>query len=1113
VEEVVPEPLRAAFSPGDSPQIPGFVLQGVIGRGASGIVYRAREIALDREVALKVLHTDVAKNTQTVRRLQREARTTARLGHPHIVSAIAIGEHRGLHWYAMGLVDGPSLAQVLRQDGRLREREALRYFIPLCEALEHLWEHGVVHRDIKPANILIDHTAGAQLADLGLAFADADPSLTSQGATLGTPHYISPEQAVDPTRADVRSDIWSFGATLYHAVCGRPPFHGESTALVLSSVLHARVPDPLRFEPALSRGLTLILRKCLTRDPAERYQTPRELLLDLERVRERRAPKVVKSALDPVEREPRPWVRTLVGGGAVVLALCVVIFAATRLGAPVGDADGGGDVVVPQRFAALEALVLRARDGVEPDGQLLRELEDLRPRVPAGLVGDWEVLRNNLRSSVRGAMTLACDDAATRVDQLVKAGDFVAARTVLDVELPAALARATGMTTPELEERFGYLRSRREDLSSRVGGAQEQHAHLLERKLPERVTQLLAEADRLRAKNRFKSALSLLAVSDEDLLEAVGFGGWHFESARVSEVLGQARVGILVKRQELEFAWRALDTELRASIDRRVARIREELATTDEPTTSAADDLDAGFENELFQREIEREEMPLTVARLALDHVAEARLDLIAYEDELRSTRFRGTFDLNRDLDRSRWQRRDYDAVLTLWTEFAESLAQASGEPSRPWRVKLAQRANARIEEARLLRELLRRAGAGVIARDGQRRDMRVLQGGIVVEGRIRAGLDPLRDGFTLVPDRGEPFALRLETMFDRDLLELADVAPIDEDLTPVERVMVAAFRYHEGDLRRADVTLGSGEVPSSGVTSDLARDLRTRIKDEMLTAREVREERDKKVSEYLSWVSEEAMQAAPYRAQMAIDKLLGEYAGETTGMLRASLLEKQHRLEQRPRSFETEYGPDELEEKPDGSVRMKFSFDRPEVGGWKALDWRYDGAGWSAPDVVRDWDALKRDGGAQLILRPPLDVAREVEVRIRFMVVDAAPPAQLLLVSLLGFHAAITGPGLPTSDRERRSRWSLKDGGTGDLLDELRRGKGEETKGRLLRPGEEQEVVLRVNARRGFASLSLDGALLGERNFRTRTPDPASLVLRSWDPIRVTSVELVGSR
>jgi serine/threonine-protein kinase len=137
-----------------------------------------------------------------------------------------MGEVGGVWWYAMELVDG-GLAPGPAEDGALSEREALRLFIPLVEALQHAFERGVVHRDIKPGNILVEKGGRARLVDLGLAVADDDPLLTKGGGTLGTPHYISPEQARDPRSADVQSDLWSFGATLYHAVCGRPPFEAS----------------------------------------------------------------------------------------------------------------------------------------------------------------------------------------------------------------------------------------------------------------------------------------------------------------------------------------------------------------------------------------------------------------------------------------------------------------------------------------------------------------------------------------------------------------------------------------------------------------------------------------------------------------------------------------------------------------------------------------------------------------------------------------------------------------------------------------------------------------------------------------------------------------------
>ena len=250
-----PQPERVPRPVGPALEVPGYEIGPVLGRGSSGIVYRARQLAVDREVALKVLHPELSAKANVVRRLQREPRTTARLAHPNVVSAIDMGETGGRWWYAMELVEGPSLERRLRSEGRLSERESLRLFIPLCQALEHLWEHGVVHRDVKPANILIDRNGTARLADLGLAFADDDPTLTKTGGMLGTPHYVSPEQTVDPKSVDIRSDIWSLGATLFHALCGEPPFAGASSAEVLSAVLYESIPDPHELEPELSKGM------------------------------------------------------------------------------------------------------------------------------------------------------------------------------------------------------------------------------------------------------------------------------------------------------------------------------------------------------------------------------------------------------------------------------------------------------------------------------------------------------------------------------------------------------------------------------------------------------------------------------------------------------------------------------------------------------------------------------------------------------------------------------------------------------------------------------------------------------------------------------------------
>ena len=309
----------------------------------------------------------------------------------------------------MEYVDGPSLADRLRQEGRLKEREVLRLFIPLCEALEHLWEHGVVHRDIKPANILIDKAGGARLADLGLAFADDDPSVTKQGGTLGTPHYISPEQTVDPTAADVRSDIWSFGATLFHAVCGSTPFAGESAAEILSNVLYSRVPDPRELEPSLSKGLALVLRKCLTREPENRYQTPHELLLDMERVRERRQPKVRRKSLDPVQKKREAWRIWLPVAAIVLLGVGIPLLLLGPLTRTPTEAVGKRGELLP--YGPLEELAERRGRGFRAPGAASQ-----RAGRPAAGACPSNTCRAGRRSTVTSSRSSvgACASCGTR---------------------------------------------------------------------------------------------------------------------------------------------------------------------------------------------------------------------------------------------------------------------------------------------------------------------------------------------------------------------------------------------------------------------------------------------------------------------------------------------------------------------------------------------------------------------------------------------------------------------------------------------------------------------------------------------------------------------------
>jgi serine/threonine protein kinase len=300
-----------------------------VGAGAMGTVFKARQKRLSRIVALKVLRPSLARDTRYVDRLRREARIVAALNHPHIVSGYDLGEEGGYHFFVMEFVEGKSLKALLAEWGMFAEARVLEVGIQVARALDHAFQRGVIHRDVKPGNILIDEQGNVKLTDMGLAKGPADLTLTRDGATVGTPQYISPEQARNPQDVDVRSDLYSLGATLYHMATGQPPFKGDTMAAVITKVLHEVPPAPRDLNPALSEGLSLVIRKLLAKNLALRYQTPRELLDDLDRVQKAMPPAVDESRLVAGETGPQP---SAVKATLVALLACAVVAGAVWLG-------------------------------------------------------------------------------------------------------------------------------------------------------------------------------------------------------------------------------------------------------------------------------------------------------------------------------------------------------------------------------------------------------------------------------------------------------------------------------------------------------------------------------------------------------------------------------------------------------------------------------------------------------------------------------------------------------------------------------------------------------------------------------------------------------------
>jgi serine/threonine-protein kinase len=250
-----------------------------IGRGAMAVVYKAEQISLDRTVALKLLDDRSAGDEGALPRFFREARSAARLVHPNVVQVYDVGVDQGVPYIIMEYVDGETLYDRLQRDGRMPATEVLEIARQAALALLRAQEFGIVHRDVKPANIMISRRGEMKLADFGLAKAATDTGITRSGSAgaLGTPYYMSPEQA-DGAPLDVRSDIYSLGATLYHVVTGQPPFKGSSTPAILLAHATAKLTPACEVEPAVPRAMSDLIDKMMAKRAEDRYASARALL-------------------------------------------------------------------------------------------------------------------------------------------------------------------------------------------------------------------------------------------------------------------------------------------------------------------------------------------------------------------------------------------------------------------------------------------------------------------------------------------------------------------------------------------------------------------------------------------------------------------------------------------------------------------------------------------------------------------------------------------------------------------------------------------------------------------------------------------------------------------
>jgi serine/threonine protein kinase len=259
----------APASPLPSP--PGYEIIGTLGRGGMGVVYLAKQVQLDRAVALKMILGGGHASDQARARFRAEARSVASLQHPNILAVYDFGEHAGNLFLAMEFCPGGTLAERLNQQP-LEMEEAARLVSVLARALAHAHERGIIHRDVKPGNVLFSAAAVPKLTDFGLARRQEDGGpLTHEGAVLGTPAYMAPEQAQARKDIGPQADVYSLGAVLFHCLTGRPPFAGPSLMDIIVRLLHEAAPPPSRLRPEVPAVLDAICQRAMERDPSRRF--------------------------------------------------------------------------------------------------------------------------------------------------------------------------------------------------------------------------------------------------------------------------------------------------------------------------------------------------------------------------------------------------------------------------------------------------------------------------------------------------------------------------------------------------------------------------------------------------------------------------------------------------------------------------------------------------------------------------------------------------------------------------------------------------------------------------------------------------------------------------
>ncbi len=282
-------------------KIPGYKILGELGAGAMAKVYKAKQLRLNREVAIKVLPKKYSQNVQFIERFYAEGRAAAQLNHPNIVQAFDVDSTGETYFLVMEYVAGRTVHDDIQEHKRYPEAEAIDIVIQVAEALEHAHAKGLIHRDVKPKNIMISREGVVKLADMGLARAvsDKEAAEAEKGKAFGTPYYISPEQIRGEVDIGPPADIYSLGATLYHMVTGSVPYEGKNPSAVMHKHLKGELAAPDHVNPKLSAGISEVIEMMMARSARKRYRGCTDLLVDLRAIKKGELPPIAHTEVMP----------------------------------------------------------------------------------------------------------------------------------------------------------------------------------------------------------------------------------------------------------------------------------------------------------------------------------------------------------------------------------------------------------------------------------------------------------------------------------------------------------------------------------------------------------------------------------------------------------------------------------------------------------------------------------------------------------------------------------------------------------------------------------------------------------------------------------------------